>query len=60
MTIYLVSIRVETGVRLEAVSAESAIGAAETVNRRKRDAGGTVYSVEPEDRSEAIIDITVD
>lgn len=60
MTIYLVSIRVEAGVRLEAVSAESAVGAAETVNRRKRDDPGTIYSVEPEDRSEAMIDVTVD
>jgi hypothetical protein len=59
MTIYLVALRGETGVRLDAVSAESAIQAAAMVNRRKNDSGGTTYSVEPEDHSERSIDITV-
>jgi hypothetical protein len=59
MTIYLVSIREETGVRRDAISAESAVEAAGIVNRRKKDAGGTMYSVEPEDLSEAAIEVTV-
>jgi hypothetical protein len=59
MTIYLVSLREETGVRLDAVSAQSAVQAAEIVNRRRSDGVGTMYSVEPEDRAEETIDITV-
>jgi hypothetical protein len=60
MTIYLVALRGEMGVRLDAVSAESAVRAAQEVHRKKNDGGGTTYSVEPEDRSEQTIDITVD
>jgi hypothetical protein len=60
VTIYLVSLRLETGVRLDAVSAGSAIEAAEIVSRRKKDVGGTIYSVAPEDRPEGTVDITVD
>jgi hypothetical protein len=60
MTIYLVALRGEMGVRLDAVSAESAVQAAQRVHRKKNDGGGTTYSVEPEDRSELTIDITVD
>jgi hypothetical protein len=60
MTIYLVSLRGEMGVRLEAVSAETAKQAALIVNRKKRDVGGTMYSVEPEGRSEETIDVTIE
>jgi hypothetical protein len=60
MTIYLVTLRGEMGVRLEAVSAKSATQAAQQVHRRKNDGVGTTYSVEPEDRSEQTIEITVD
>jgi hypothetical protein len=59
MTIYLVSLREEAGVRLDAVSAQSAVQAAEIVNRRKSDGGGMMYSVEPEDRTEETVEITV-
>lgn len=59
VTIYLVSLRRETGVRLDAVSAESAIEAARIVNRKKGDVAGTKYSVAPEDGPEAMVDITV-
>jgi hypothetical protein len=60
MTIYLVALRGESGVRLDTVSAQSALQAAEIVNRKKNDLGGTIYSVEPEDGSERTIEITVD
>lgn len=60
MTIYLVTLRGEMGVRLEAVSAESATQAARQVHRKKNDGARTTYSVEPEDRSERTIEITVD
>jgi hypothetical protein len=60
MTIYLVALRGESGIRLDAVSAGNAVQAAEMVNRKKNDVGGTMYSVEPEDRSEQTIEITVD
>jgi hypothetical protein len=59
MTIYLVALRGEGGVRLDAVSAGTAVQAAELVNRKKNDVGGTMYSVEPEDRSEQTIAVTV-
>jgi hypothetical protein len=59
MTIYLVALRGEMGIRLDAVSAESAMQAAQEVHRKKSDGAGTTYSVEPEDRSEQTIDITV-
>jgi hypothetical protein len=36
------------------------VQAAQRVQRKKNDGGGTTYSVEPEDRSELTIDITVD
>jgi hypothetical protein len=60
VTIYLVSLRIETGIRLDAVSAGSAIEAARIVNRKKDDVAGTMYSVAPEDGPEAMVDITVD
>jgi hypothetical protein len=60
MTIYLVALRGEMGVRLDAVSAESAVQAAQQVHRKKNDGGATTYSVEPEDRPGQTIDITVD
>jgi hypothetical protein len=60
MTIYLVALRGEMGIRLDAISAESAMQAAQEVHRRKNDGRGTTYSVEPEDRSEQTVDITVD
>jgi hypothetical protein len=60
MTIYLVALRGEMGIRLDAVSAESAVQAAQEVHRRKNDGGGTTYSVEPEDHSEQTVNITVD
>jgi hypothetical protein len=60
VTIYLVALRGEMGVRLEAVSAESATQAAQQVHRKKNDGAGTTYSVEPEDRPERTIEITVD